>query len=180
MLTLALPLVGANLLQMAIYAVDVMFVARLGTIDFAAATLGIFLVSIVMWSMMGLTGACAPIIAAELGRKRHSVREVRRSFRMAFWLAMFVSVPFMLLLFIWRNDPADGQTKSASLGKGWQFSEHRDLFPAASIAAGFFVMYSPPWDGRPGHCGLQACHFWLALFRTGCWCSVMGVPRIRA
>lgn len=97
-LALAGPLVGANLLQMAIYAVDVMFVARLGTVEFAAATLGVFLVSIVHWSLIGLVTACAPIIAAELGRKRHAVREVRRSFRMAIWLSVLASLPFMLAL----------------------------------------------------------------------------------
>ena len=95
---LASPLVAANLLQMAVYAVDVIFVARLGTIDFAAATLGVFLYSLVMWGLMGLTTACAPVIAAELGRRRHAVREVRRSFRMALWLCVIAAVPFTLLL----------------------------------------------------------------------------------
>jgi putative MATE family efflux protein len=98
MLALALPMVGSNLLQMGVYAVDVMFVARLGTVEFAAATLGVFLISLILWGLIGLTGACAPIIAAELGRKTHSVREVRRSFRMALWLAVIASLPFMLLL----------------------------------------------------------------------------------
>lgn len=97
-LRLAWPLVGANLLQMAIYAIDVMFVARLGTVEFAAATLGVFMLSIVLWALIGLTGACAPIIAAELGRRRHAVREVRRSFRMALWLSALASLPFMLAL----------------------------------------------------------------------------------
>ena len=40
-LGLAAPLVAANLLQMGVYAVDVIFVARLGTVEFAAATLGV-------------------------------------------------------------------------------------------------------------------------------------------
>ena len=97
-LTLAWPLVGANLLQMAIYAVDVMFVARLGTVEFAAATLGVFLISIVLWALIGLTTACAPIIAAELGRKAHSVREVRRTVRMTMWLSVLACLPFMVLL----------------------------------------------------------------------------------
>lgn len=95
---LASPLVGANLLQMAVYAVDVVFVARLGTIEFAAATLGVFLISLILWALIGLTTACAPIIAAELGRRRHAVREVRRSFRMAMWLAVAAGLPFMALL----------------------------------------------------------------------------------
>lgn len=95
---LAAPLVGANLLQMAVYAVDVMFVARLGPVPFAAATLGVFLLSLLMWALIGFTGACAPIIAAELGRRRHAVREVRRSFRMAMWLGLGASLLFMLVL----------------------------------------------------------------------------------
>ncbi|MBN2972523.1 MATE family efflux transporter [Roseomonas aeriglobus] len=98
LLRLAGPLVAANLLQMSIYASDVIFVARLGTEALAAATLGVYLYSVVMFALQGLVGAAAPVIAAELGRKRHAVREVRRSFRMAMWLAALASVPFMLAL----------------------------------------------------------------------------------
>lgn len=95
---LAAPLVAANLLQMGVYAVDVMFVARLNAIDFAASTLGVFLLSLIMWALIGLTGACAPIIAAELGRHAHAVRQVRRSFRMAMWLATLSGLLAMLVL----------------------------------------------------------------------------------
>jgi MATE family multidrug resistance protein len=95
---LAGPLVAANLLQMATYAIDVIFVARLGTVELAAATLGVYLYSVIMWSLIGLVGAAAPVIAAELGRRRHAVRQVRRSFRMALWLAVLASLPFIVLL----------------------------------------------------------------------------------
>lgn len=95
---LAGPLVVANLLQMAVYAVDVVFVARLGEVELAAATLGVYVYSILMWALIGMTGAAAPIIAAELGARRHAVREVRRSFRMALWLAVVAATPFLLLL----------------------------------------------------------------------------------
>jgi MATE family multidrug resistance protein len=98
LLRLSGPLVGANLLQMGVYAVDVMFVARLGAIDFAAATLGVFLFSLIMWAMIGFTGACAPIIAAELGARAHAVRQVRRSFRMAMWLGLISGLFFMVVL----------------------------------------------------------------------------------
>ncbi len=98
LLALAGPLVGANLVQMAVYAIDVIFVARLNPVDFAAATLGVFLYSVVLWAMLGMTTACAPIIAAELGQRRHAVREVRRSFRMALWLAVIGGLPFLVLL----------------------------------------------------------------------------------
>ena len=97
-LRLAAPLVGANLLQMAVYAVDVVFVARLGAVELAAATLGVYIYSVILFAMSGLVGAAAPIIAAELGRRRHAVREVRRSFRMGAWIAVLGSVPFMALM----------------------------------------------------------------------------------
>jgi MATE family multidrug resistance protein len=87
-LRLAGPLAAANLLQMLIYAVDVMFVARLGEEALAASSLGVALAGLLMWAMTGLVGAAAPLIAAELGRRRHAVREVRRTFRMGVWLAV--------------------------------------------------------------------------------------------
>jgi len=103
LLRLSAPLVGANLLQMGVYAVDVMFVARLGAIDFAASTLGVFLLSLVMWALIGMTGACAPIIAAELGARAHAVRQVRRSFRMAMWLGLLAGLIAMGMLAFGRQ-----------------------------------------------------------------------------
>ncbi|MFC3579624.1 MATE family efflux transporter [Sphingomonas hylomeconis] len=98
LLLLATPLAAANLLQMAVYAIDVIFVARLGAVELAAATLGVYLYSVTMWALVGLVGACAPVIAAELGARRHAVRQVRRSFRMAMWLSVVACLPFILLL----------------------------------------------------------------------------------
>ena len=86
-LLLAVPLAAANLLQMLIYAVDVIFVARLGETALAAASLATTLFGLMMWCFSGLTSACSPLIAAELGRRAHAVREVRRTLRMALWLA---------------------------------------------------------------------------------------------
>ncbi len=95
---LAAPLVGANLMQMAIGAVDVIFVARLDTRDFAAATLGVFALNITLYGLIGLASAAAPLIAAELGRRAHAVREVRRSVRMALWVALGGALPVFVLL----------------------------------------------------------------------------------
>jgi len=89
---LAGPLVGANLLQMAVFAVDVVFVARLGPAEFAAGTLGVFLFHILAFGLVGMVGAAEPLIAAALGRRLGAVREVRRSFRMALWLVALGSV----------------------------------------------------------------------------------------
>jgi len=96
-LLLAGPLVLANLLQMAVYALDVIFVARLGQEPLAAASLSTSLFGLMVWSFSGLTGAVAPLIAAELGRRRHAVREVRRSLRMALWLSLLLGSLGMIL-----------------------------------------------------------------------------------
>ncbi|HTI31150.1 MAG TPA: MATE family efflux transporter [Sphingomonas sp.] len=96
-IALALPLVAANLLQMAVYAVDVIFVARLGPLSLAASSLSVSILGLLLWSSTGLVGAVSPLVAAELGRRRHAVREVRRSFRMGLWLSIIASAVVLLL-----------------------------------------------------------------------------------
>jgi MATE family multidrug resistance protein len=96
-LQLAVPLAAANLLQMAVWAIDVIFVARLGQHALAASSLAVSLYGMLMWAFGGLCGACAPLIAAELGRARHAVREVRRSVRMALWLAVALGLIGLLI-----------------------------------------------------------------------------------
>jgi MATE family multidrug resistance protein len=91
-LRLAGPLAAANILQMAVFATDVMFVSRLGQEPLAASSLAVAIFAVMLMSFYGLTGAVAALIAAELGRRRHSVREVRRSVRMALWLCVFLGI----------------------------------------------------------------------------------------
>ena len=88
-LRLSWPLAAANLLQMLTYAVDVIFIARLGEDQLAASALAVALFGLVMWALSGLTGAVAPVAAAELGERAPALRPVRRSVRMALWLALF-------------------------------------------------------------------------------------------
>ncbi len=85
------------MLQMAVYAVDVIFVARLGQEALAAASLATSLFGLMMWAFSALTGAVAPLIAADLGRRRHAVREVRRSVRMALWLTLLCGIAGMVI-----------------------------------------------------------------------------------
>lgn len=87
-LALAVPLAATNLLQMLIHAVDVIFIARLGDQPLAASSLGIAIFGLTVWAMTGLVGACAPLIAAERGRRLHSVRDIRRTVRMGMWVAV--------------------------------------------------------------------------------------------
>jgi MATE family multidrug resistance protein len=91
-LRMAGPLALANLLQMLTYAIDVMFIARLGANELAASALAVALFGLVLWSLQSLTGAVAPIMAADLGARGPALRPVRRSVRMALWLALLVSL----------------------------------------------------------------------------------------
>ncbi|MEJ2457380.1 MAG: MATE family efflux transporter [Novosphingobium sp.] len=96
-LRLAGPLALANLLQMAVYATDVMFVARLGQQALAASSLAVALIAVLMMGLNGVTSACAPLIAADIGRRSNAVREVRRSVRMALWLAVGLGLAGIVL-----------------------------------------------------------------------------------
>ncbi|MEO7385180.1 MAG: MATE family efflux transporter [Novosphingobium sp.] len=96
-LQLAVPLALANMLQMAVYASDIIFVAHLGQEALAASSLAVSIFALVNWGLLGLTGSVAPLIAAELGHKAHSVREVRRTIRMALWLSLGCAVAGMAI-----------------------------------------------------------------------------------
>ena len=102
-LRLAGPLALANLLQMLVYAIDVIFVARLGEQSLAASSLSISLFGLLLWCFSGLTGMVAALIAAELGRRRHAVREVRRSARMALWLSVLCGLVGMAVCWFGRE-----------------------------------------------------------------------------
>ena len=89
---LAWPLVLANLLQMGIYMVDVIFIARLGEAPLAASGLVAGLFGLIVWSLASLSGAVAPLIAEAIGAKGRSLRPVRRATRMALWVALVAGI----------------------------------------------------------------------------------------
>ena len=92
---LSWPLVLANLLQMAIYMVDVIFIARLGEAPLAASGLVAGLFGLIVWSLSSLSGAVAPLIAEAIGAKGPSLRPVRRATRMALWIAALSGIAGM-------------------------------------------------------------------------------------
>ncbi|MFL0413417.1 MATE family efflux transporter [uncultured Sphingomonas sp.] len=176
---IAAPLVGANLLQMAVSAVDVIFVARLGTVDLAAATLGVFMFNLTMYALIGLTSAAAPLIAAELGRRKHAVREVRRSVRMALWVGAAGAIPVILLL-------AHGETLLLLAGQDPEVARRAghflDIIMIAivpGVAAGV-MRTSAAALGRPGWAfvvtglalGISILANWMLVFGN------LGVPAL--
>ena len=99
---LALPLILANLAQSAIHATDLVFLGRLGPDAVGAASLAINLYVPFLLAGMGLITAVSPLVAAERGRRRHSVREVRRTVRQGLWLGVIACVPCWLVL--WHGE----------------------------------------------------------------------------
>lgn len=94
---LSWPLALANLLQMLTYAIDVMFIARLGEEPLAASALATSLFGLVLWALNSLTAAVAPVVSAELGANPRTIRPVRRSMRMALWLAVITGLFGMMI-----------------------------------------------------------------------------------
>ncbi len=101
-LKLAWPLILSNLTMALIGATDVLMIGWLGARELAAATLGFNLAMSCAIFCMGLITASAPMMASEIGRMGHSVRDVRRTFRQAIWSAVTVIIPFWILL--WNTE----------------------------------------------------------------------------
>ena len=98
MLTLAWPLVLANLTQQAIQATDVLMMGRLGAAQLAGAILALNLTFTFNLLLLGLLTASSPMMALALGQRSNAVRDVRRTFRAGLWLLLLAMPPYWLLL----------------------------------------------------------------------------------
>jgi MATE family multidrug resistance protein len=97
-LALAWPLILTNVAQALIHATDVVLLGWAGPGVLAAGTLGLNLYFAFLIFGVGLVLAAAPIMATELGARRHSVRDVRRTVRQTMWAALAIAVPVWLIL----------------------------------------------------------------------------------
>ncbi len=95
---LAGPLVLGNLAQMAIHTTEVIILGRYDVQALAAAALAVNLYFACGTFGMGLMTAASPMIAAERGRRRSSVRDIRRTVRQGFWVALAACIPIWLVL----------------------------------------------------------------------------------
>ncbi len=135
-LALAWPLVLANLAQTAIYATDVLFIGKLGATELAASALATNMLSVLLFTGTGLVTAVSPLIASELGARKHSVREVRRSVRMGLWAGIIFALIGWAILWnaqwilvnLLGQDPALA-AKSAAFMRWVQWS----ILPAIAI-----------------------------------------------
>ena len=102
MLSLAWPLVLTNLSQIALATTDVIMMGWLGPDALASGALGANLNFAFLIFGIGLVTATAPLIAIELGRRRHAVREVRRTVRQGLWAAIAFTIPVWVIL--WQTE----------------------------------------------------------------------------
>ena len=97
-LALSWPMILTNLVQVAMTTTDVMIMGWLGADALAAGALGTNLYFAFMIFGVGLVTAVSPIIAREVGARRHAVREVRRTVRQGLWSAVAISLPIWAVL----------------------------------------------------------------------------------
>ncbi|PTQ13496.1 MATE family efflux transporter [Sphingomonas oleivorans] len=102
-IALAYPLILTNIAQALIHATDVVLLGRVGPRTLAAGALGVNLYHACLIFGTGLVTAAAPLMARELGRFRHSVRDVRRTVRQAMWAAVAIAMPCWLIM--WQAEP---------------------------------------------------------------------------
>ena len=102
-LSLAWPLILANLTMALIQATDVLLMGRLGARPLAASALGLNLNFAFSLICLGLVTASSPVMATALGARLRSVRDVRRTFRQSFWMVGTVTLPVWLVL--WNSEP---------------------------------------------------------------------------
>ncbi|KRB79696.1 MATE family efflux transporter [Sphingomonas sp. Root710] len=103
LLSLSVPLVIGNLGWSAIAAIDLLLLGRLGADSVAAGALALNLYHAFLICGIGLTTAASPLIASERGRRLHSVRDIRRTFRQTIWAAALICVPSWFAL--WQATP---------------------------------------------------------------------------
>ncbi|ETI60193.1 multidrug transporter MatE [Sphingobium sp. C100] len=119
LIALALPMIAGNIAWSAIAASDLLLLGRRGAESVAAGALAINLFHAFLIFGMGLVTAASPLIASERGRRRHSVRDVRRTVHQTLRAALFFVLPAWLIL--WHCEGilrALGQQPDLAYGAG--------------------------------------------------------------
>lgn len=174
---LALPLILTNMSLTLIGATDVIMIGWLGATELAAASLGSSVIMATVIFCMGLITATAPMMASERGRKAHSVRDVRRTFRQGLWVS--VAISSLVWLVLWQTEPillAVGQNSDlAALAGAYVRACMWSILPylwVLLIRNFFSVMERPGWSLIVGLAGVfvnAGCNYVLMF-------GVFGLP----
>jgi MATE family multidrug resistance protein len=102
LLFLALPLVAGNIAWSGIAASDLFLLGHAGADAVAAGALALNVYIGFLVAGIGIVSAASPLIASERGRRRHSVRDIRRTVRQSIWAACVFVVPVWIIL--WHGE----------------------------------------------------------------------------
>lgn len=125
---LALPMIAGNIAWAGIAATDLLLLGRLGAGAVASGALAINLFNALLIFGMGLVTAAAPLIATERGRRRHSVRDVRRTVHQTLRAAALFVLPAWALLWeseailLMMGQEADLARQAGELMRGLQWA----------------------------------------------------------
>lgn len=171
-LALAWPIIATNLLQMALTTTDVIMMGRLGPDALASGVLGANLFFAFVIGGIGLITAVSPMVARELGRRRHSVRDVRRTLRQGLWSCIAISLPVWAIL--WFAHPiliALGQEPDVAKGAAdyistlqWAFLPFLGYVTMRNFIA---AVERPRWGIWAGAIGFVAN-------AAAAWCLIFG------
>lgn len=158
-LALAWPLILTNITMVLINATDVFLLARLGPDALAASALGSGIVIAMLLIGIGIVVAGSPLMAAELGRKAHSVRDIRRTFRQTLWAATAICIPIWAIL--------------------WQMGallEWAGQLPRLAADAGIFIR-ALMWQIWPA-LGVVAIRGFMAALEMPRWTMIAGLAAV--
>jgi MATE family multidrug resistance protein len=172
---LAVPLILSNISLTLIGATDVIMIGWLGAAELAAASLGSSVIMTTVIFCMGLITATAPMMASERGRKAHSVRDLRRTFRQGLWVSVAISC--LVWLVLWQTEPillAVGQNADlAALAGAYVRACMWSILPylwVLLIRNFFSVMERPGWSLIVGLAGVfvnAGCNYALMFGMFG-------------
>jgi MATE family multidrug resistance protein len=129
LIRLALPLMAAQLLQMAMGVMDTIMAGHLSAVDLAGIALGLNVMWPSQFLVSGLVLAVTPMIAQLRGAGRS--REVGEIVRQGFWIVLFAG---LLLMLFWRNVE-------------FVYTALRIDAPTRAIATGY--LYAASWGAFP-------------------------------
>ena len=131
-LSLAWPLMLANLTMQLIQATDVVLLGWLGPNELAAAALALGLTFGMTLFALGVLTASSPMMASALGVRFNAVRDVRRTFRQSLWAAALMAVPVLIVL--WNAERVI-----------LAFGQEPELARLAGVFLKGYMWVIPPW-----------------------------------
>ena len=132
-LSLAWPLVLTQLAQIALSTVDVLLLGRLGPEALASGALAVNLYNAFMLFGVGVMTATMAMVARERGRMAHSVREIRRTFHQALWVAATPRAADLVRVVAGRGDPRPARPGSGAGASGGVDPPRADVVAAALL-----------------------------------------------